>query len=111
MDPWATILASLSSLGFGVRFFQCHNVTIQGNGLVLDYATPMYAQGRVIASTSSTIDAEFDTGFLVPDTACDQFNCPGAPIGAHVVLWESKARTMISTWPSTPMNFSTIRRR
>lgn len=85
----------------------CEGITINGNGLVLDAPTPNYAQGTVVATSVPTdrlsFAAEFDADFLTPDCQCDPFSRPGAPLGAHVVLWDPSSRTMLPTWSSTPM--------
>lgn len=98
------------SLGSGVQFVDCDNVTVNGNGLALDAATANYAQGTVAppVGTQSSFFAAFDPSFLTPDSGCDPFVNPGAPAGAHVVLWDPKTRTMIPTWTSTPMASSSV---
>eukprot|EP00039_Didymoeca_costata_P022324 m.346511 g.346511 ORF g.346511 m.346511 type:complete len:524 (+) comp29445_c0_seq1:164-1735(+) len=100
-------------LGFGVQFTNCNNVSVVGNGVVLDSEHVNYAQGTLLKTemhanmfTSYLIDVDPD--FLVPDTSKDPFSRPGAPQGAHMVFWDGDIRCMIPHMSSSPIANGTL---
>ena len=86
--------------GGGLRLFDCHNLRWEGDHplapFAIDYDPPAYAQGRLTSvdriSSSSSVEAVFDTAFPMPSSEEAVFSRAG---GAKVALWSAATRTML----------------